>query len=75
MLINAILLDHCHRLSDVAIKHVNWDASKVREKLHCEIEAHAVSARDAKLSELRAGYQVNKFCFMDKFNFIKTFNM
>lgn len=56
------------------IKHANWDASKAREKLQREIEAHALSALGAKLSELRADYQVNKLYFMDEFNFIKTFN-
>ncbi|KAG1334021.1 Protein ROOT HAIR DEFECTIVE 3 [Cocos nucifera] len=51
------LLEFDEGFADVAIKHVNWDASKVREKLHRDIQAHAVSVRDAKLSELRDSYQ------------------
>ncbi|XP_073109718.1 protein ROOT HAIR DEFECTIVE 3 isoform X2 [Elaeis guineensis] len=51
------LLEFDEGFADVAIKHVNWDASKVREKLHHDIEAHAMSVRDAKLSELRDSYQ------------------
>ncbi|XP_020272655.1 protein ROOT HAIR DEFECTIVE 3-like [Asparagus officinalis] len=40
--------------ADVVIKHADWDASKVREKLQRDIEAHAVSVRSTKLSELSA---------------------
>lgn len=43
---------------DVAIKQASWDATKIREKLCRDIEAHADSVRCAKLSELKAGYEV-----------------
>ncbi|KAA3479113.1 protein ROOT HAIR DEFECTIVE 3-like protein 2-like [Gossypium australe] len=43
--------------ADAAIKQANWDASKVREKLRRDIDAHILSVRDAKLSELVARYE------------------
>ncbi|KAG4124562.1 hypothetical protein ERO13_D10G047501v2 [Gossypium hirsutum] len=43
--------------ADAAIKQANWDASKVREKLRRDIDAHKLSVRDAKLSELVARYE------------------
>lgn len=44
--------------SDAAIQQANWDASKVREKLHRDIEAHASVVRSEKLSELLAEFEV-----------------
>ncbi|MBA0811110.1 hypothetical protein Gohar_003041, partial [Gossypium harknessii] len=44
-------------LIDAAIKQANWDASKVKEKLHRDINAHALSVQDAKLSELMVSYE------------------
>ncbi|RZC51793.1 hypothetical protein C5167_020219 [Papaver somniferum] len=43
--------------TDVAIKQANWDATKVRDKLHRDIEAHVDSVRAAKLSEITATYE------------------
>ncbi|XP_075105488.1 protein ROOT HAIR DEFECTIVE 3 homolog 2 isoform X2 [Nicotiana tabacum] len=43
--------------SDAAVRHANWDASKVRDKLHRDIEAHASSVRNDKLSNLKATYE------------------
>ncbi|KAG5620514.1 hypothetical protein H5410_005732 [Solanum commersonii] len=43
--------------SDAAIRHANWDASKVRDKLHRDIESHVSSVRNDKLSELKATYE------------------
>ncbi|KAI3989302.1 hypothetical protein MKX01_004851 [Papaver californicum] len=43
--------------ADVAIKQANWDATKVRDKLHRDIEAHVDSVRAAKLSEITATYE------------------
>lgn len=43
--------------SDAAIRHANWNASKVRDKLHRDIEAHVSSVRNEKLSELKATYE------------------
>ena len=45
-------------LSDAAIQQANWDASRVREKLQRDIDAHASSVRSAKLSELNVNYEV-----------------
>lgn len=45
-------------LTDVAIKQADWDTSKVREKLRRDIEAHATSVRNTKLSEMIADYEV-----------------
>jgi hypothetical protein len=42
---------------DATIEQVNWDSSKVRDKLKRDIEAHVVSVRATKLSELCAGYE------------------
>ncbi|CAA2954292.1 ROOT HAIR DEFECTIVE 3 homolog 2-like isoform X1 [Olea europaea subsp. europaea] len=42
---------------DAAIQQSSWDASKFREKLHCDIEAHASVVRSEKLSELIANYK------------------
>lgn len=48
--------------SDAAIRHANWDASKFRDKLIRDIEAHVSSVRNDKLSELKAIYeQINNF--------------
>ncbi|KAJ4976881.1 hypothetical protein NE237_001987 [Protea cynaroides] len=43
--------------ADAAVKQANWDASKVREKLHRDIKAHVASVRTAKLSEIVANYE------------------
>ncbi|KAL2494043.1 Protein ROOT HAIR DEFECTIVE 3-like protein 2 [Forsythia ovata] len=43
--------------SDAAIQQASWDASKVREKLRRDIEAHASLVRSEKLSELIANYK------------------
>ncbi|KAI8001095.1 hypothetical protein LOK49_LG09G02582 [Camellia lanceoleosa] len=44
-------------LENATIKQANWDASKVREKLRRDIEAHASSVRSAKLSEIVASFE------------------
>ncbi|KAL3520395.1 hypothetical protein ACH5RR_018544 [Cinchona calisaya] len=43
--------------SDAVIKQADWDASKIREKLHRDIEAHASSLRTEKLSQLIAKFE------------------
>ncbi|KAJ4980824.1 hypothetical protein NE237_031661 [Protea cynaroides] len=43
--------------ADAAVKQANWDASKIREKLRRDIEAHVASVRTAKLSEIVANYE------------------
>ncbi|CAM0881450.1 unnamed protein product [Alopecurus aequalis] len=42
---------------DATIQQVNWDSSKVKDKLKRDIEAHVVSVRATRLSELCAGYE------------------
>ncbi|KAJ6803042.1 protein ROOT HAIR DEFECTIVE 3-like [Iris pallida] len=42
---------------DAAIAQAKWDSSKVREKLHRDIDAHVASVRAAKLSELTSKYE------------------
>ncbi|XP_034212674.1 uncharacterized protein LOC117625177 [Prunus dulcis] len=43
--------------ADVAIQQANWDASRVREKLQHDIDAHASSICSAKLLELNFNYE------------------
>ncbi|RXH98786.1 hypothetical protein DVH24_011111 [Malus domestica] len=43
--------------ADAAIQQANWDASKVREKLRRDIDAHASSVHSAKLTELNSNYE------------------
>lgn len=45
-------------IADAVVEQANWDTSKVRDKLHRDIDAHIVSVRTAKLSELTALYEV-----------------
>ena len=45
-------------LPDASLKQADWDTSKIREKLHRDIEAHASSVCSAKLSEMTAKYEV-----------------
>ncbi|KAK5826098.1 hypothetical protein PVK06_021007 [Gossypium arboreum] len=51
------MLEFDQGCADAAIKQANWDASKVKEKLHRDINAHALSVQDAKLSELMVSYE------------------
>ena len=54
-----VLSDVCiYSLTDAAIQQVNWDTSKVKDKLRRDIEAHVASVRATKLSELCAKYEV-----------------
>ncbi|ONI11433.1 hypothetical protein PRUPE_4G106600 [Prunus persica] len=43
--------------ADAAVIQANWDASRVREKLQRDIDAHASSVCSAKLSELNVNYE------------------
>ncbi|GFQ04473.1 protein root hair defective 3 homolog 2 [Phtheirospermum japonicum] len=52
------MLEFDRGCSDAAIEQANWDAfSKIREKLHRDIEAHAYLVRSEKLSEVIAEYE------------------
>ncbi|KAE8669731.1 Protein ROOT HAIR DEFECTIVE 3-like protein 2 [Hibiscus syriacus] len=42
---------------DAVVELSNWDSSKVRDKLHRDIDAHVGSVRVAKLSELTSSYE------------------
>lgn len=54
--------------TDMEIKQANWDATKTREKLRRDIEAHVESVCRAKLSEITADYEVWQSCYLEKFN-------
>nr|CAB3462560.1 unnamed protein product [Digitaria exilis] len=41
-----------HSILDAVIKQANWDCSKILEKVRHDIEEHALSIRESKLSEL-----------------------
>ncbi|BFG23805.1 hypothetical protein CerSpe_100790 [Prunus speciosa] len=43
--------------ADTVITRANWDTSKVRDQLKCDIETHIASVCAAKLSELTALYE------------------
>ncbi|WOK91769.1 protein ROOT HAIR DEFECTIVE 3-like [Canna indica] len=43
--------------ADATITQADWDFSKVREKLHRDIDAHGISLRNGKLSELTNNYE------------------
>ncbi|KAL2516350.1 Protein ROOT HAIR DEFECTIVE 3 [Forsythia ovata] len=43
--------------AEAYIDLANWDSSKVREKLHRDIDAHVAAVRTAKLSELTTMYE------------------
>ncbi|CAA2992130.1 protein ROOT HAIR DEFECTIVE 3-like isoform X1 [Olea europaea var. sylvestris] len=43
--------------AEVYIDQANWDSSRVREKLHRDMDAHVVAVRIAKLSELTTMYE------------------
>ncbi|KAL4386024.1 hypothetical protein GQ457_09G004330 [Hibiscus cannabinus] len=51
------MLEFDQGCADAAIRQAKWDASKVREKLRRDIDAHISSVRNAKLSELVARYE------------------
>lgn len=56
----------CSFLADAAIQQSNWDASKTREKLKRDIDAHVLSVRSEKLSELIRNYEVLLFSMGNK---------
>ncbi|KEH37033.1 putative P-loop containing nucleoside triphosphate hydrolase [Medicago truncatula] len=43
--------------ADVAVRQANWDASKVRDKLRCDINSHALFVRNAKLPEITTSFE------------------
>ncbi|XP_020105144.1 protein ROOT HAIR DEFECTIVE 3 homolog 2-like [Ananas comosus] len=55
--IQSSMLEFDTGLKDVAVRHADWDVSKVRSKLQRDVEAHVTSVRSAKLDELKAAYE------------------
>ncbi|KAG9455655.1 hypothetical protein H6P81_000163 [Aristolochia fimbriata] len=53
----SFMSDFDERCADATIQLANWDSSKVRDKLRRDIDAHVVSVRDSKLSELKSLYE------------------
>ncbi|CAA0823843.1 Protein ROOT HAIR DEFECTIVE 3 homolog 2 [Striga hermonthica] len=51
------LLYNVFSILDVAIEQANWDASKVREKLNRDIEAHVSHVRSERLSQIVAEFE------------------
>ncbi|XP_022715425.1 protein ROOT HAIR DEFECTIVE 3 homolog 2-like isoform X2 [Durio zibethinus] len=51
------MLEFDQGCADATIRQANWDASKVKEKLRRDIDAHTSSVRNAKLSELMVTYE------------------
>ncbi|KAG4948957.1 hypothetical protein JHK82_042150 [Glycine max] len=43
--------------ADAAVRQANWGASKVRDKLHRDIDSHTSSMRSTKLSEITANFE------------------
>ncbi|KAF3959591.1 hypothetical protein CMV_015604 [Castanea mollissima] len=54
---DSCMLEFDHECADAAIRQANWDASEVRDKLCRDIDAHASSVCNAKLSEIIAIYE------------------
>ncbi|XP_062197057.1 protein ROOT HAIR DEFECTIVE 3 homolog 2-like [Phragmites australis] len=44
-------------LRDATVKHVEWDASNIRNKLEHHIQAHVASIRNTTLAELKVKYE------------------
>lgn len=53
----ASMLQFDKAFTDVAIKQVDWNATKIREKLRRDIEVHANFLRCAKISELKTDFE------------------
>ncbi|KAF5472111.1 hypothetical protein F2P56_008851 [Juglans regia] len=51
------MLEFDQGCADATIRQANWDASKVRDKLRRDVDAHASSVRSEKLSEMMANYE------------------
>ncbi|XP_020976737.1 protein ROOT HAIR DEFECTIVE 3 homolog 2 isoform X2 [Arachis ipaensis] len=43
--------------ADAAVRQASWDASRVRDKLRRDIDSHAMSVRDAKLSAIMNNFE------------------
>ncbi|KAL9320646.1 hypothetical protein ACSQ67_012485 [Phaseolus vulgaris] len=52
-----IMLEFDNGAADAAVRHANWGASKVRDKLRRDIDSHASSVRIAKLSKITTNFE------------------
>ncbi|XP_054777349.1 protein ROOT HAIR DEFECTIVE 3 homolog 2 isoform X2 [Prosopis cineraria] len=50
--IQSSMLEFDRGSADATVQLANWDASKVRDKLHRDMDTHAVSVQSAKISEI-----------------------
>jgi len=53
-----VLFHHYLHFSDASVRQANWGPSKVRDKLRRDIDSHALSVRNAKLSEITTNFEV-----------------
>lgn len=53
-----IVICHYMHFSDASVRQANWGSSKVRDKLRRDIDSHALSVRNAKLSEITTNFEV-----------------
>ncbi|KAF1882210.1 hypothetical protein Lal_00038855 [Lupinus albus] len=53
----SILLEFDKGSSDAAVRQTNWGASKVRDKLHRDIDSHALFVRNKKLAEITTNFE------------------
>ncbi|RDY08984.1 Protein ROOT HAIR DEFECTIVE 3-like 2, partial [Mucuna pruriens] len=53
----SIMLEFDKGYADAAVRHANWSASKVRDKLRRDIDSHILSVRSAKLSEITTNFE------------------
>lgn len=56
-LTQSIMLEFDKGSADAAVRHANWGASKVRDKLRRDIDSHASSVRGAKLLEITTNFE------------------
>ncbi|OIV91903.1 hypothetical protein TanjilG_17895 [Lupinus angustifolius] len=53
----SVLLEFDKGSSDAAVKQTNWGASKVRDKLHRDIDLHALFVRNEKLAGITTNFE------------------
>ncbi|TKY72348.1 ROOT HAIR DEFECTIVE 3-like 2 [Spatholobus suberectus] len=53
----SIMLEFDKGSADAAVRHANWGASTVRDKLRRDIDSHTSSVCSAKLSEITANFE------------------
>lgn len=53
----SIMLEFEKGSADASVRQANWGSSKVRDKLRRDIDSHALSVRNAKLSEITTNFE------------------